>query len=145
MEEDVQPTLGNTRRIAFAIWWKLCAVLWIGPFLAGFLGYLIPWGQLRFWLAIQIANVFGDAIGQYLFRSPHAMQVGIVVTFNIFACDRLCPIEFASGAARRPHVRRFPTGAATRATIVFAIGANLQRGRWRDTGASLRIAPTAAL
>jgi hypothetical protein len=29
--------------------------------LAGFLGYLIPWGQLRFWLAIQIANVFGDA------------------------------------------------------------------------------------
>jgi hypothetical protein len=145
MEEDVQPTLGNTRRIAFAIWWKLCAALWIGPFLAGFLGYLIPWGQLRFWLAIQIANVFGDAIGQYLFRSPHAMQVGIVVTFNIFACDRLCPIEFASGAARRPHVRRFPTGAATRATIVFAIGANLQRGRWRDTGASLRIAPTAAL
>jgi quinol-cytochrome oxidoreductase complex cytochrome b subunit len=84
MEEDVQPTLGNTRRIAFAIWWKLCAVLWIGPFLAGFLGYLIPWGQLRFWLAIQIANVFGDAIGQYLFRSPHAMQVGVVVRFNIF-------------------------------------------------------------
>jgi hypothetical protein len=35
-------------------------------------------------LAIQIANVFGDAIGQYLFRSLNAMQVGVVVTFNIF-------------------------------------------------------------
>jgi hypothetical protein len=85
MKEDVQPTLGNTRRITFAIWWKLCAVFWISPFLAGFLGYSIPWQQLQFWLATQIANVFGDAIGEYLFRSPHAMQVGFVVTFNIFA------------------------------------------------------------
>ena len=48
MEEDVQPTLANTRRIAFAISWKLCVVLWIGPFLAGFLGYLIPWGNCGF-------------------------------------------------------------------------------------------------
>jgi hypothetical protein len=41
--------------------------------------------QLQFWLTIQIANVFGDTIGEYLFRSPHAMQVAFLVMFNIFA------------------------------------------------------------
>jgi quinol-cytochrome oxidoreductase complex cytochrome b subunit len=81
--QDVQPTLGNTRRISFAISWKLFALLWIGPFLMGFLGYVIPWGQLRFWLIVQITNVFGDAIGEYLFRSPGAMQAAFVVAFNI--------------------------------------------------------------
>ena len=84
MEEDVQPTLGNTRRIAFAIWWKLSALLWTGPLLLGFLGYSIPWRQLQFWLATEITNVFGDAIGEYLFRWPPAMQFGFAVAFNLF-------------------------------------------------------------
>jgi hypothetical protein len=30
-------------------------------------------------------NVFGDTIGEYPFRSPHAMQVAFLVMFNIFA------------------------------------------------------------
>jgi hypothetical protein len=29
--------------------------------------------------------VFGDTIGEYLFRSPHAMRVAFLVMFNIFA------------------------------------------------------------
>jgi hypothetical protein len=82
--EDAQPTLGNTRRISLAISWKLCAVLWIGPFLMGLLGYMIPVGQLQFWLATLISNVFGEAVGEYLFRSPRAMQMAFVVMFNIF-------------------------------------------------------------
>jgi quinol-cytochrome oxidoreductase complex cytochrome b subunit len=82
--EEVQPTLGNTRRITLAISWKLFALLWIGPFLMGFAGYIIPYGQLRFWLIGQIANVFGSAIGEYLFRWPRAMQVAFVITFNVF-------------------------------------------------------------
>jgi hypothetical protein len=82
--EDVQPTLGNTRRITLAISWKLCALLWIGPFLMGFLATMIPSGQLQFWLATLISNLFGVGIGEYLFRSPHAMQAVFVVTFNIF-------------------------------------------------------------
>jgi hypothetical protein len=82
--EEVQPTLGNTRRITLAITWKLCALLWIGPFLMGFLGYMIPLGQLQFWLATLISNVFGFAIGEYLFGSPRAMQIAFVMTFNVF-------------------------------------------------------------
>jgi len=82
--EEVQPTLGNTRRITFAISWKLCALLWIGPFLMGFAGYMIPFGQLQFWLTLLISNVFGSAVGQYLFRWPGAMQVAAVITFNVF-------------------------------------------------------------
>ena len=82
--KEVQPTLGNTRRITLAISWKLCALLWIGPFLMGSLGYVIPLGQLQFWLATLISNVFGFAIGEYLFGSPRAMQIAFVMTFNVF-------------------------------------------------------------
>jgi hypothetical protein len=82
--EDVQPTLANTRRISLAISWKLCALLWVGPFLMGLLGYVIPWGQLQFWLTILITHVFGDAIGEYLFRSPRAIEAALTVTLNIF-------------------------------------------------------------
>lgn len=82
--EEVQPTLGNTRRITLAISWKLCALLWIGSFLMGLAGYIIPFGQLQFWLVVQISNVFGSAIGEYLFRWPRAMQLAFVITFNIF-------------------------------------------------------------
>ena len=82
--EEVQPTLGNTRRITLAISWKLCALLWIGPFLMGFAGYVIPFDQLQFWLTVLISNVFGPAVGEYLFRWPGAMQVASVITFNVF-------------------------------------------------------------
>ena len=82
--KEVQPTLGNTRRITLAISWKLCALLWIGPFLMGSLGYVIPLGQLQFWLATLISNVFGFAIGEYLFRWSRAMEVASVIAFNVF-------------------------------------------------------------
>ena len=82
--EEVQPTLGNTRRITLAISWKLFALLWLGPFLMGFAGYIIPFGQLQFWLLVLISNVLGSTIGEYLFRSPRAMQLAVAITFNVF-------------------------------------------------------------
>ena len=82
--EQVQPTLGNTRRITFAISWKLFTLLWVGPFLMGSLGYTIPWGQLQFWLATLISNILGPAYGEYLFQSPRAMQLALVIAFNGF-------------------------------------------------------------
>ena len=82
--EEVQPTLGNTRRISFAIAWKLFALLWIGPFLLGFADYIIPFGQLQFWLLTLISDVFGSAVAEYLFRSPRAMELALVTMFNVF-------------------------------------------------------------
>lgn len=55
------------------------------PLPDGLLGYVMPWAQLRFWLIVQIANVFGDPIGEYLFRSLGVMQDAFVVAFNILS------------------------------------------------------------
>jgi hypothetical protein len=93
---EVSATLKNTRRVAFAIWWKLCAIsgvcIFVAGFLSGFAGYVVPLGQLEFWLAVQIANII-PAAAPHLFASPQAaqatMHVVLIVATNGFAAVML--------------------------------------------------------
>ena len=85
---EVLATLRNTRRVAFAIWWKLCAIagacIFVVGFLSGFAGYVVPLGQLEFWLATQIANLI-PAAAPYLFASPQAAQATMHVVLIVAA------------------------------------------------------------
>jgi quinol-cytochrome oxidoreductase complex cytochrome b subunit len=57
-------TMTKTRRIAFAIWWKLCLIWLAGGAIAGFASYLLPVGQIRFWLATVVGTVFENTGGE---------------------------------------------------------------------------------
>jgi uncharacterized membrane protein YeaQ/YmgE (transglycosylase-associated protein family) len=74
---SVSPTLANTWRVAFAIWWKFCLIQLVIGGLAGFLGYAIPYGQLRFWLMTVISNTLSPAVNDYLFARQEAVQLAI--------------------------------------------------------------------
>jgi ubiquinol-cytochrome c reductase cytochrome b/c1 subunit len=44
--------------------WLFLVVAWAGSEIAGFFGYLLPWGQLTFWLASQLAALW--VVGEML-------------------------------------------------------------------------------
>jgi hypothetical protein len=74
--QDVPATLSTTRPVAFAMWWKIVIVMgaWllVSRFVIGFLGMVVPLGQLGFWLATLITNMFGERAATYLWGSPAA-------------------------------------------------------------------------
>lgn len=58
--------MANTRRIAFAIWWKIC-LAWIAvSAVAGFASRIVPAGQLRFWFAALAIGLFGEDMMSWL-------------------------------------------------------------------------------
>jgi len=70
---EVRPTLRNTFRVTLAIWWKLFAIYAVIGFALGFLGYVIPYGQLRFWLANAIVNLLGPSAEGILSALPFSV------------------------------------------------------------------------
>lgn len=60
MTGEVQATMANTRRIAFAIWWKV--YLASVSAVAGFISYVVPSGQTRFWFAALVVGLFGEGM-----------------------------------------------------------------------------------
>jgi hypothetical protein len=66
--EEIAGTRRATRRVALAMWWKL-SLLWAAfqlaiGFVTGLLGYVIPFGQLRFWLATLISTLIYGLFGE---------------------------------------------------------------------------------
>jgi hypothetical protein len=80
--EEVSPPLANTRRVTFAIWWNLCAVTGVCGFIAGFLAYTLPRGQLEFWLLASVAKVLGPVVAEYLHTVPGALQAAIDIAID---------------------------------------------------------------
>jgi hypothetical protein len=60
----VIPMMAKTRRIAFAIWWKLCLIWFAGGAIVGFASNVLPFGQIRFWLASVVATVVENSMGE---------------------------------------------------------------------------------
>ncbi|MCJ2112908.1 hypothetical protein MKK64_17130 [Methylobacterium sp. E-025] len=74
------------------ITWLLLGLSWFGAVAAGFLGYVLPWGQLSFWLAAQMSAlpIIGSSIIEWAFRhSGNAVLAGAagLLTILPFAAD----------------------------------------------------------
>ena len=58
-------------RLTFAIWWKLVFLLTVAGFIRGFAAYLLPWGQLAFWLVAKLGAI--PVLGALLWSTPGAL------------------------------------------------------------------------
>ncbi|WP_342360596.1 hypothetical protein [Terrarubrum flagellatum] len=83
--EEVAPTMANTRRMSFAIFWKFWLAFEIAGFALGFISALLPWGQLQFWLIAMLARFLPSTAAEALFSSPRAIEVALGVLFHIAA------------------------------------------------------------
>jgi hypothetical protein len=69
----VPATLRNTRRVAFAMWRKLSlpwAIFQLAAgFIVGFFYFVIPFGQLQFWLAARLTDKFGQEVAELIYNA----------------------------------------------------------------------------
>ncbi len=84
---EITATLGNTRRIAFALWWKLVLIVGLcgvgTGFLSGWVSAVLPWGQLTYWVATSIMHITPEAWWPVLAALEPALSAAIPLAIDI--------------------------------------------------------------
>lgn len=84
---EMAPMASSIRPISFAIWWKLTLIILIycvvPGFIIGFLGYVLPFGQIQFWLVSVLVNVGGGEVAEFLLKHSDALWLALGILYNV--------------------------------------------------------------